>query len=195
MNRLAFIMCMVCAPLGWAQEMPVWRQTSQTPGQIIPVFGGGMSAFGLSAPIEVIANTPEGTVDEADILRQQELALQQAKQWIEPKKALIIQNFKSVQGLTNGARGLKVLVNGDWVGEGEKLPLRYQINSATRAALQAVQTFNPQQAATLAQKLEKSKDTLEAQQALVKAIDPKTNTIRISGPLGEVSLPLSTKTP
>ena len=81
------------------------------------------------------------------------------------------------------------------MGEGEKLPLRYQINPATRAALQAVQTFNPQQAATLAQKLEKSKDTLEAQQALVKAIDPKTNTIRISGPLGEVSLPLSTKTP
>jgi hypothetical protein len=183
----------VLAPMGvMAQEMPLWRLESHTTPQGVPAYGGGLSPFALSAPAPLMtANPNNASEDESTRAMQRESLLAQARQLSQPKRAFQPKMYAPAKALTNGGKGLRVLVGGDWIGIGEPLPLSYEIQPETRRALLELQRVDEAAARELANALEQSARDFEGKPGILKAIDPIKRQVVLSGALGEVVLPLN----
>jgi hypothetical protein len=193
MKRLISIPFMLMTPwVGVAQEMPLWRLENLQTGQGVPSYGGGMSPFMLSAPAPVMttANSTEGE-DEAALAAQRENLLQQARQLTQPKRALTPAMYAPAKALTNGGKGLRVLVGGEWIGVGDKMPLNYVIRQDARQALLELQRVDEEAARELANALESAARDYKGKPSTLKAIDPEKRQIVLSGALGDVVLQLN----
>lgn len=192
MKRFILVSVVVLAPAAaMAQEMPLWRLENPQPGQGVPPYGGGMSPFMLSAPEPVKSVTSAESDDEAAMALQRENLLQQARQLTQPKRALTPTMFAPAKALTNGGKGLRVLVGGEWIGVGEKLPLNYVIRQDARQALLELQRVDENAARELANKLETAAREYKGKPSTLKAIDPQKRQVVLSGALGDVVLQLN----
>jgi hypothetical protein len=189
LGRILFVTTILCSSVSlfaWAQEAVLWREINPNSATVIPTYDGGESPF----PPRQQAATPRAEGAEIDTAALLANALSQARNLVRPANALVPMALSAANGLTNGAKGPRVLVRGDWLGVGDSVALRYRINPETRTALQELQQLDADAAAKLANELETVQRAWQEQQAKVEVIDVEGKKITLRTPLGPVALPV-----
>lgn len=184
------VICVAPYAYLFAQEMPLWRLENHQKPQDIPAYGGGLSPFALSAPQTVVKAAAGEDADELARAAQRETLLKQAQDLTKPQRALMPRLVSAAKALTNGGKGLRVLVGGDWLGVGDTLPVRYDVRPETRNALIELQRVDETAARDLANRLERITQTYNEQPNTLKSIDAQRREILLSGAMGDIVIPL-----
>jgi hypothetical protein len=192
MNRLA---CHFCLPListliiplmGYAEDNLLWKTVNNTPAQVVPTYGGQGSPFPLTvAP----ATDPSVSAVLDEKARMREEAYSYAQGLLKGGSALQPEvRSLNVGGILVGALGPRVLINNQWLGQGDKVNVRQVKTSEAVNAIKALAEYDSNAAAELGADLNAN---LAARPIVGLTLQSVTSTsVVLTGPQGRTVLPV-----
>ncbi len=133
----------------------LWKTTSRYQASVVPAYTGQGSPFpSVAVPTETVSGSDGPTLEDLEVERVQQEAVDYATQLIESSQALVpYMEGAVVGGMVQGSTGRKILVGNEWIGPGMSMNVRLMASDAVREAINKVSDFNQDTAKSLKEKL------------------------------------------
>lgn len=145
---------LLCVPFAQADGL-LWKSTSRYQPSIVPPYTGQDTPFpNVAVPTEQPAGEAGPTLEDMEVERLQQEAVEHATQLINSPQALVpYLEGAVVGGMVQGAGGRKILIGNEWIGPGMSMNVRLMASEAVREAINKVSDFNQDTAKSLKEQL------------------------------------------
>lgn len=129
-----------------AEENLLWKATNSQPATVVPAYTGSGSPFPVTVTPEPVSDT--SLIDE--LTQQRNTAYANARSLLDGGRSLQANmGGLSIGGIIEGVLGPKVLINNQWLGVGEKLPVRQSKTPEIEKALKELEAMDAEAAQTM----------------------------------------------
>lgn len=166
----------------------LWQVENSLSPTLVPAYRGQESPF----PRPKIQVSEPGVDDEAaQAAKKRQQALSTARALAKPNTALQLNRTAlQVKGVSNGVNGIRVLLDKDWVGLNQVIPVRYSVNVQTLGALRELQQWDETAARALESQIRQDQQRLEREGIQITAVNIKNRQMTLKTPQGVQQFPL-----
>jgi hypothetical protein len=180
-----FLLFLTTARTG--QTVILWQVENNLSPTLVPAYRGQESPFPRP---KVQASEPSLDDEAAQAAMKRQQALTAARALAKPNQALQLNNTAlKVKGVSKGINGVRVLIDEEWVGLNQVIPVRYSVNVQTLAALRELQQWDEAAARVLESQIKQDKQRLEQEGVQITAVNVKNRQITLKTPQGVQQLP------
>jgi hypothetical protein len=190
MRRLIVFLVLFLLNLSMAttgQAVILWQVENSLSPTLVPAYRGQESPFPRPK-----VQAPEPSLDDeaAQAAMKRQQALSAARALAKPNQALQLnRSALEIKGVSKGIHGVKVLIDNDWIGLNQVIPVRYSVNVQTLGALRELQQWDETAARALESQIKQDQQRLEREGVQITAVNIKSRQITLKTPQGVQQLP------
>lgn len=184
MLRLLLVLLLLPVMPTWADESLLWKATNVSPAQVVPTYAGQGSPFPQTM-VPVADPSQTEVLDEQARMREEAFSYAQG---ILNGGAALQPELRTLRigGILVGSLGPRVLINNQWLGQGDKLNVRQVKTTQAMSALKTLAEYDATAAAELTATLNADLAARPAVAVTLRTIT--SSSVVIEGPQGRSTL-------